>query len=77
MSPSFVDQTTSFTQTRTGNQGSSESRTINVTSSSSSEETDEYVEGEDLNGDGDQVDVTITTTIYTASENLGSYTFNY
>ena len=74
-SPSFVDQTTSFTQTRTGNQGSSESRTINVTSSSSSEETDEYVEGEDLNGDGDQVDdVTITTTIYTASENLGSYT---
>ena len=46
-----------------------------MTSSSSSEETDEYVEGEDLNGDGDQVDdVTITTTIYTASENLGSYT---
>lgn len=74
-SPAFTNQTSNFTQNRTGNKGTSQSRTINVTSNEISVETDENIEGEDINGDGDEVDdITLITTTYTASENLGSHT---
>ena len=67
-SPTFSDQKISFTQQRTSNKGSSETRNVNVTSSSSSEEANERVDNIDLNNDGDAVDyyANITTT-YTAS----------
>lgn len=72
-SPAFTDQTSNFTQTRTGNQGSSETRNITVSSTASSEETDEYSQDSDINGDGDKVDdITLITTTYSASNNLGS-----
>lgn len=76
-SPAFTNQTSSFTQTRTGNQGTTQSRTINVTSSEVREETDEYDEAEDINGDGDQVDdITLITTTYTGSDNVGTHQVN-
>ena len=76
-SPPFSDQTSNFTQTRTGNQGTSESRNIIVTSSSITEEENERTTtfNLDLNSDGDFVDyVQRTITTYTASEGLGSFT---
>ena len=73
-SPAFSNQTSNFTQTRAGNQGTTESRSISVTSTAVSEETDEYLEEDDINGDNDQVDdITLITTTYTASNNLGSH----
>ena len=76
-SPAFSNQTSDFTQTRTGNRGTSQTRTINVTSSELREETDEYIEDNDVNGDGDKVDdVTLITTTYTGSENVGSHQIN-
>ena len=76
-SPAFSNQTSDFTQTRTGNSGTSQTRTINVTSSELREETDEYIEDNDVNGDGDKVDdVTLITTTYSGSENVGSHQIN-
>ena len=66
--PSFSDQTADFTQTREGNQGTNESRQVTVSSEAASEETNERINGVDINGDGDIVDyyANITTT-YSAS----------
>lgn len=73
--PSFSEQTADFTQTRTGNQGTEETRTINVTNNSSTVSTNETQENQDFNGDGDKVDdVDVTSTTYTASQGLGSRT---
>ena len=88
-SPLFSNQKTDFTQSRSrsvkvngakdANQPlgeSSESRTINVTSSSINEEENERTAtfNLDLNGDGDFVDyVGRTVTTYTASNGLGSF----
>ena len=76
-SPAFTNQTSNFSQTRTGNQGTSQSRTINVTSSEVREETDEYIEQNDINSDGDLVDdITLITITYTGSDNVGSHQVN-
>ena len=75
--PAFTDQTSNFTQTRTGSKGSSESRNITVSSQVETEEENERTAtfNLDLNGDGDFVDyVERTITTYTASNNLGSHT---
>ena len=66
--PSFSDQTTDFTQTREGNQGTTESRQVTISSSAASEGTNERIDGVDKNDDGDIVDyyANITTT-YSAS----------
>ena len=71
--PSFTDQTSNFTQTRTGTKGTEETREITVTSSDqvilSLEEEDS-----DLNEDGDLYDITTQTiTTYAASGGLGSF----
>lgn len=75
--PSFTDQTSNFSQTSTGNQGTVKTRSITVTSSSITEEDNERTPtfNLDLNSDGDFVDyVERTITTYTASEGLGSFT---
>lgn len=66
--PLFSEQTNDFTQTREGNQGTTESRQVTVSSSVASEETNERIDGVDKNDDDDIVDyyANITTT-YSAS----------
>ncbi len=67
-SPDFTDQTSNFEQSRTGSAGTKQTRNVTVTSSVSSDETNERVENVDINNDGDAVDyfANITTT-YSAS----------
>jgi hypothetical protein len=73
-SPDFTNQTSNFTQTRTGSQGTEESRTINITSSSSTSSSTEEILEEDINDDGDLFeDIEVLVTTYTGSENLGSH----
>ena len=73
-SPDFTNQTSDFTQTRTGSQGTQQTRTINVTSSSVTTSSTEESINQDLNDDGDlfeEIEEVITT--YTGSENLGNH----
>ncbi len=68
-SPSFSDQTSNFEQSRTGSAGTKQTRNVTVTSSVSSDETNERIgDNPDINNDGDYVDyyANITTT-YSAS----------
>ena len=74
-SPNFDTQTANFTQTRTGSKGTEQSRAINITSSVEiNNKTDETTLNQDINSDGDKIDMynEITTT-YSASESLGSH----
>ena len=72
--PNFTDQTTSFTQTRTGSNGTQQSRTIEVSSTSNSTYSNEGDIYQDINGDGDTEDsVEIINITYVASENLGQF----
>ena len=73
-SPDFTNQTSDFTQSRTGSQGTEQTRTINVTSSSSTSSSTEEILEEDINDDGDLFeDIEVLVTTYTGSENLGSH----
>ena len=73
-SPDFTNQTSDFTQSRTGSQGTEQTRTINVTSSSSTSSSTEEILEEDINDDGDLFeDIEVIVTTYTGSENLGSH----
>ncbi len=73
-SPSFSSQTANFTQSRTGTQGTEQTRTIAVTITTSTITTTEEVLNEDVNQDDDLFDeVETITTTYTASESLGSF----
>ena len=73
-SPDFTNQTSNFSQTRTGSQGTEQTRTINVTSSSSTSSSTEEILEEDINEDGDLFeDIEVITTTYTGSENLGTH----
>ena len=73
-SPDFTNQTSNFTQTRTGSQGTEQTRTINVTSSSSTSFSTEEILEEDINDDGDLFeDIEVITTTYTGSDNLGTH----
>lgn len=77
-SPGFDIQTANFTQTRTGSKGTEQSRAINVTSSIEINNiTDETTLNQDINSDGDTIDMynEITTT-YSASESLGSHSLD-
>ena len=77
-SPGFDIQTANFTQTRTGSKGTEQSRAINVTSSIEiNNTTDETNLNQDINSDGDTIDMynEITTT-YSASESLGSHSLD-
>tara|TARA_B100001758_G_C18315338_1_gene560186 strand:+ start:101 stop:1183 length:1083 start_codon:yes stop_codon:yes gene_type:complete len=68
-SPDFTDQTSNFEQSRTGSAGTKQTRNVTVTSSVSSDETNERIgDNPDINNDGDYVDyyANITTT-YSAS----------
>lgn len=74
--PTFTNQTSNFSQTSTGNQGTKKTRNITVTSSEETEEDNERTPefNLDLNDDGDFVDyVERTITTYTASEGLGTF----
>ena len=74
-SPDFTSQTANFTQTRTGTQGTQQTRTIVVTITSSTATSTEEILEEDINEDEDLFDeVEITTSNYSASEGLGSHT---
>jgi len=73
-SPSFSNQTSNFTQTRTGSQGTQQTRTIEVSTTISSSSSSEEELDDDVNNDGDlfeEIEVIVTT--YSASENLGSH----
>ena len=73
-SPDFTDQKTSFDQTRTGSNGTQQTRTISVSSGSNSEVTTEKNLSQDINQDDDLFDEIEKVIItYTASENLGSF----
>ena len=73
-SPDFTNQTSDFTQTRTGSQGNQQTRLIKITSSSNTSSSTEEILGEDINDDGDLFEnVEVLVTTYTGSENLGSH----
>ena len=73
-SPDFTDQKTNFDQTRTGSNGTQQTRTISVSSGSSTEATTEKNLSQDINQDDDLFDEIEKVIItYTASENLGSF----
>lgn len=55
-SPEFLNQTSSFEQTRTGTKGTEEKRTIDISINSSVNETFEGIENIDVNQDGDNYD---------------------
>ena len=77
-SPDFTNQTSDFTQTRTGSQGTEQTRTINVTSSSSTSSSTEEILEEDINEDGDLFeDIEVITITYTGSENLGNHQISH
>ncbi len=74
MVPEFLNQTSSFEQTRTGTKGTEEKRTINVSINSNDNETFEGIDNVDINQDGDNFDFyNANLTTYTASEGLGSF----
>ena len=73
-SPDFTNQTSNFIQTRIGSNGTSETRTINVTASSSTSSSTEEILNDDVNDDGDLFDeIIIRITSYSADNNLGSH----
>ena len=57
-SPDFKDQTSNFTQTRTGSQGNNETREINVTKTEEVILSIESKQVMDINEDGDNYDIT-------------------
>lgn len=72
--PDFIDQTSNFTQTRTGSQGTQQTRTINVTAETNTASATEGQINQDINEDGDFLEeIEVITITYTSSENLGSY----
>ena len=70
--PIFTDQTSNFTQSRNGSNGTLETREITI---DFNEEVVKSKEGDtDINQDGDHYDITShTISIYTASQGLGSF----
>ena len=70
--PIFTDQTSNFTQSRNGSNGTLETREITI---DFNEEVIKSKEGDtDINQDGDRYDITShTISIYTASQGLGSF----
>ena len=74
--PNFTNQTSNFTQTRTGSKGTKQTRVIEVSSSSNSSQSSEENLNQDVNDDGDKLDsVEISTITYVASENLGQFVY--
>lgn len=72
--PNFTDQNSNFTQTRTGSQGTQQTRTINITSVTNTSSTTEENINQDINNDGDLLEnIEVITITYTASDDLGSY----
>lgn len=72
--PNFSDQTDDFSQSRTGDKGTNETRTIIVSVDEEIINDNERNLNSDLNEDGDRVDYLQKTIFtYTASENLGSF----
>ena len=72
--PDFTNQTINFTQTRTGSNGTEQTRIIDVSSTSNSTYSNEGNIYQDINGDGDIEDsVEIINSTYVASENLGQF----
>jgi hypothetical protein len=72
--PEFTSQIATFNQTSSGSEGTENTRTINVTSSSNTVSSNEQNLNQDINTDGDLLDdVDATVTTYTASENLGAH----
>ncbi|WP_299161948.1 hypothetical protein [uncultured Eudoraea sp.] len=73
-SPSFTVQMSDFVQTRSSSKGTQENRTIAVSSTSNSTESNEETEGIDENQDDDLFDdMNVIEITYTASNNLGSF----
>ena len=73
-SPAFSDQISNFTQTRTGNQGTQQTRSITVNSESSTTTSTEEIINQDINDDSDLFDEVEQITItYSASDGLGSF----
>ena len=75
--PSFSEQTSNFTQTRTGSQGSQQTRSITINSQSSTSTSTEEIINQDINDDDDLFDeLEQLTTTYSASNGLGSFQVN-
>ena len=73
-SPEFTDQTSSFTQTRTGSLGTQQSRSITVNSQSTISTSTEETLNQDINSDEDLYDeIEKVVTKYSASDGLGSF----
>ena len=73
-SPDFNNQTSNFNQTRSGSQGTDQTRAITVTPSQDIELSNETALDEDFNSDGDKLDMyNIVNTVYTASQSLGTH----
>lgn len=73
-SPDFTNQTSDFSQTRTGSLETQQTRIINVTSFSSTTTSTEESINQDINDDGDLFDeIEEVVTTYSASDGLGSF----
>ena len=73
-SPDFNNQTSNFNQTRSGSQGTDQTRAITVTPSQDIELSNETALDEDFNSDGDKLDMyNVVNTVYTASQSLGTH----
>ena len=73
-SPDFNNQTSNFNQTRSGSQGTDQTRAITVTPSQDIELSNETVLDEDFNSDGDKLDMyNVVNTVYTASQSLRTH----
>lgn len=73
-SPDFTNQTENFNQTRSGSNGTQETRSITITSSSTNSTDSEKNLNLDVNNDGDKLDeVNVEIITYTASNGLGSH----
>jgi len=72
--PDFNNQISNFNQTRSGSQGTDQTRAITVTSSQDIEISNETALDEDFNSDGDKLDMyNVVNTVYTASQSLGTH----
>lgn len=75
--PAFSEQREDFTQTRTGSDGSNQTRTITVSSSIvGTEDVYEMEDNQDYNNDGDMFDVAeIVQTRYLTTPNVGAIVY--
>ena len=76
--PEFEAQTSDFTQSRTGTQGTVQTRDVDVVSTIENQDSTEAIQDIDVNNDGDKIDeIRRSRTRYTANHGLGNWVTDY